>query len=130
MKHFKTLVLLFISCLIFDDARAQTVSLTDGPLALKPGNEYTVDLKSDLKVAGIVQAQLVTADWKKVAEKWKEVEAGKQTTALKVKIPADAVKGDGYFWQILLYDSAWKKQTEAIVKEVKIGAGSAASDPK
>jgi hypothetical protein len=130
VTHFKLLILLLVSCFLHEKASGQSVSLANEPLSLKAGTECTVEIKSELAAKGIVQAQLVDSSWKKVAEQWKEVEAGKQSTSLTIKVPADATKDTDYFWQILLYDSDWKKQTESIVKGVEIGATKQAVDPK
>ena len=73
-------------------------------MSLQAGTECTVELESNLATKGIVQAQLVNKAWKKVAEQWKEVEAGNQTTSLTIEVPSDAAAGNDYFWQILVYD--------------------------
>ena len=109
------------------DSIAQSVALPEGPKSLQPGKEYELNLEVDQDIAGIVQAQLVDADWKKVADVWDKVESGKQSKTLKFKVPADAAKGSGYFWQIILYDSKWAKQTESIVKGVTIDDAATAS---
>ncbi|MFK7768568.1 MAG: family 16 glycosylhydrolase [Mariniblastus sp.] len=98
---------------------AQSVSITDGPSNVQPGNDYTVTVKSNYEKDGIVQVQLFDASWKRASEKWKEVDSGEQTTKLKLAVPADAVIGKDYFWQVLLYDRDWKKQKEVIVKDLK-----------
>ena len=71
---------------------AQSVALPEGPKSLKPGEEYELNLEVDQDITGIVQAQLVDADWKKVADVWDKVESGKQNKTLKFKVPADAAK--------------------------------------
>ena len=126
LTHFCFLI--FTSCLFTANVSAQTVSLAKKLKALQVGKEYTLAFESDWTAAGIVQLQLVGPDWKKVTEKWKEVEAGKQTTSLTIRCPADVKPGTEYFWQLLLYDRNWKKQKEAIVKGVVITA--AGSEPE
>lgn len=130
MTHFKIWFLLLLSCLLQDVASGQSVSVANEPLSLQAGTECTVEIESKLAVKGIVQAQLVDSSWKKVAEQWTEIEAGKQKTTLTIEVPADATKGDDYFWQILLYDSDWKKKTESIVKGVSIGSTATTNKPK
>ena len=124
--------ILFLSiaiCLLSNSLKAQSISVSNDPNSLQAGKECTVKIETDQSVAGIVQAQLVGSDWKRVSEKWKEIEAGKQTTELSVPVPADVVNGKDYFWQILLYDRDWKKQKEFIVKGVEIGGESDPDSP-
>ena len=128
LTHFCFLI--FTSCLFTANVSAQTVSLAKKLKALQVGKEYTLAFESDWTAAGIVQLQLVGPDWKKVTEKWKEVEAGKQTTSLTIRCPADVKPGTEYFWQLLLYDRSWKKQKEAIVKGVVITAGGSGSEKR
>ena len=110
---------------------AQSVSLRDGPKTLRAGEEYVLSLESNQNSAGIIQAQLMDPNWKKVAEKWTNIEKGNQETQLKIKIPSDATNGKGFFWQILLYDKSWSKKAEKIVKGVEINNASVApSTPK
>lgn len=122
MTHSKVWFLLLATCLFQNIETGQTVSLANDPMSLQAGTECTVELESNLATKGIVQAQLVNKAWKKVAEQWKEVEAGNQTTSLTIEVPSDAAAGNDYFWQILVYDRDWKKQSESIVKGVEIGA--------
>ena len=126
---FNVLFFSILSCLLHSSLQAQSISISNDAKSLQAGKEFTIELKSEQSVAGIVQAQLLGADWKRVSEKWKEVEAGEQTTELSVPIPADTADGADYFWQILLYDREWKKQKELIVKDVKIGGGGDAESP-
>jgi len=114
-----TIILGLLLATVGTFASAQSVSLTGGPSEITPGETYTVTVDSDFSEAGIVQVQLVQASWKRIAEKWKETQSGKQTTELELSVPADAVIGENYFWQVLLYDSDWKKKKEEIVKELK-----------
>ena len=100
-------------------AHGQSIVLTKGPSEVTPGETYSITVDSDFPENGIVQVQLLQASWKRVAEKWKEIESGKQTTELQLAIPAEAVIGEGYFWQVLLYDQDWKKKKEVIVKDLK-----------
>ena len=130
MRFCPTIAVLFVlqTILFFNSALdAQSVELPEGPKSLQPNTEYELNVEVDQQIAGIVQAQLVGADWKKVADVWDQVEAGKQSKTLKFKVPADTAKGSGYFWQIILYDSKWKKQTESIVKGVKVSDAAKAS---
>lgn len=71
---------------------AQSVELPEGPKSLQPNTEYELNVEVDQQIAGIVQAQLVGADWKKVADVWDQVEAGKQSKTLKFKVPADTAE--------------------------------------
>ena len=123
------LLLSIAICLLSNSLKAQSISVSNEPNSLQAGKECTVKIETDQSVAGIVQAQLVGSDWKRVSEKWKEIEAGKQTTELSVPVPADVVSGKDYFWQILLYDRDWKKQKEFIVKGVEIGGDSDPDSP-
>ena len=119
--NFKFMVLCLVSAWFLPHTLdAQSVSLTEEPLSLEAGKEYTLAVQSELMVAGIVQVQLFDANWKRVTEKWEEIESGTQTTRVKVKVPADTTIGKGYLWQVLLYDRDWKKKKETLVKNVVI----------
>ena len=125
----KCLFLVSASFLLYNSLVAQTITVSDEPKTLQAGKEYTVKLDTELSVGGIVQAQILGSDWKRVSEKWKEIDAGQQSTELTVQIPADAESGKGYFWQMLLYDRQWKKQKEIIVKGVEIGVSKSPAQP-
>ena len=99
MRFCPTIAVLFVlqTILFFNSALdAQSVELPEGPKSLQPNTEYELNVEVDQQIAGIVQAQLVGADWKKVADVWDQVEAGKQSKTLKFKVPADTAKGSGW----------------------------------
>jgi hypothetical protein len=100
-------------------AYAQSIKLIHGPAEVVSGESFSVTVESDFVHNGIVQVQLVHPPWKRVTEKWKEIESGKQTTELELSIPTDAVIGENYFWQVLLYDRDWKKKKEEIVNRLE-----------
>ncbi len=124
------LLAFIIGSFLQSELHAQSVTLSKKVPSVQAGTDVSLNVETQLSVAGIVQAQLVGADWKPVAEKWKEIEAGNQTTTLTLAIPSDVASGKNYFWQLLLYDRQWKKEKEAIVKDVEIQAVAKAKPPE
>ena len=111
-------------------ATAQTVTINENKEALKPGATHTLSVAYESPGDGIVQVQLFSSDWKKVADARKNVEIGDGVCKLDITVPADVPTGKAYRWQALLYDRAWKKLTEVTIEDVEIVNATAPTKPQ
>ena len=104
-------------------AAAQRVSIVEDRVALKQGTTHTLSVTYQSPGDGIVQLQLFSSTWKKIADASENIESGAGKSKLDIVVPAGTPIGKTYRWQALLYDRSWKKLAEVNFDGIEIVAG-------
>ena len=86
---------------------AATITLSNPPLTVSPGQSYEITATYHADVAGVVNLQLLKPDWSAVDGEWKSISAGSGSYTVTIDVPTDIDASLSYHYQAALADSNW-----------------------